>query len=190
MELTEDRVKCLLNGKNLNKLDEQTFDKILQVAVSRACGKPNAEALTNITDSKPDDVKIAFAELLKLLIESARNDIEIEELNLLLTCTNLSQNYIEKFCESYASCKEELVETLESIGDDLPHIVDVDWQLDYCIKSNIESPAGFPKFFVSLSTVKHGKLQQFKFCCTIQALQDLVYKLKDAARHVERLSSV
>lgn len=70
----------------------------------------------------------------RLLIETARHDTSSEELNSLLRSTSLNKNYIDKICQFYENHKEQLQETLEAIGNGLPHIIDVDWRLDYCIK--------------------------------------------------------
>ncbi|XP_016837723.1 COMM domain-containing protein 3 isoform X2 [Nasonia vitripennis] len=171
MELPESKVKCLVNGQNLNKLDDETFNEILRLAESHVCGKTDTEDIT------------------KLLIETARHDTSSEELSSLLRCTTLSKTYIDRFCKFYGNHKEQLQESLESIGNSLPHIIDVDWRLDYCIKSSINSPAGVPIYNVSLSTIKHGNIENVKFTCTVQQLQELVYKLKDAARHTEKLTN-
>ncbi|OXU28413.1 hypothetical protein TSAR_011333 [Trichomalopsis sarcophagae] len=189
MELPESKVKCLVNGQNLNKLNDETFNEILRLAASHVCGKTDTEALTKLYDSKPDIVKAAYADITKLLIETARHDTSSEELSSLLRCTTLSKTYIDRFCEFYCNHKDQLQESLESIGNSLPHIIDVDWRLDYCIKSSINSPAGVPIYNVSLSTIKHGNIENVKFTCTVQQLQDLVYKLKDAARHTEKLTN-
>lgn len=69
-----------------------------------------------------------------MLIEAARHDTSSEELNTLLCGTTLNKTLIDKFCELYANHKGALQESLESIGNGLPHIIDVNWQLDYCIK--------------------------------------------------------
>ena len=37
--------------------------------------------------------------------------------------------------------------------------------------------------------MKQGNIEHIKFMCTIEQLQELVYKLKDAARHTEKLSN-
>lgn len=42
---------------------------------------------------------------------------------------------------------------------------------------------------MSLSTIKHGNIDTVKFTCTIQQLQELVLKLKDAARHTEKIAN-
>lgn len=42
MELTENKVKNLLNEQVINQVNDNIFDQILEIAVSHACGKPNS----------------------------------------------------------------------------------------------------------------------------------------------------
>ena len=43
MELNENKVKYLLNGQNLNKLNDESFDKIMNVAMTQVCDKSDVE---------------------------------------------------------------------------------------------------------------------------------------------------
>ena len=45
MELTESKVKCLLNVQNLNKLDNETFDQIMEIVLTHTYGKSDAEGI-------------------------------------------------------------------------------------------------------------------------------------------------
>lgn len=45
MELTESKVKCLVNGQNLNKLNDETFNEIMRIAESHVCGKIKTEGM-------------------------------------------------------------------------------------------------------------------------------------------------
>ncbi|XP_058800268.1 COMM domain-containing protein 3-like [Phymastichus coffea] len=189
MELTETQIKCLINEENFNNLSEDSFEKILQIALSHVCGRFNTQDLSQIDSSKPDIVKTAYADITKLLMESARNNATVEELRTLLNYTDLNKILINSFCDAYENHQKEIQENLETVGNSLSHIVDVEWQLDYCIKSNVHNPAGIINYHLSLSTMKNGTIEHIKFTCTQQQLQELVYKLKDATRHVEKLTS-
>lgn len=79
-------------------------------------------------------MKTAYADITKLFIEASRCNTTVEELRTLLSHTDLNKLYIDLFCDVYENKKEEIQANLEIVGDSLPHIVDVDWQLDYCIK--------------------------------------------------------
>lgn len=87
-------------------------------------------------------------------------------------------------------------------------MVGVDWRLDYYIKSNTLEKADAPLFYISLktkvnrelgSTVSQDEggesghssgLENVSFTCTVEQLQDLVAKLRDAVKQVERSSNL
>lgn len=43
MELTESKIKCLINEENLSKINEETLDEILKIALSHVYGKTDTE---------------------------------------------------------------------------------------------------------------------------------------------------
>lgn len=45
MELTESKVKSLLNEQVINELDCDTFNQILNTAVTQACGKSDTTGI-------------------------------------------------------------------------------------------------------------------------------------------------
>ena len=67
-------------------------------------------------------------------------------------------------------------------------MVDVDWRLDYYIKSNTVERVDVPVFFVAL-TVQDAddSTRAVQFSASLQELQDLLAKLQDAAKNIERI---
>lgn len=63
-------------------------------------------------------------------------------------------------------------------------IYENDFQLDTCNSLSV------PLYHVRLSTKKHETIDHVTFSCTIQQLQELVFKLKDAIRYSEKLTNV
>ena len=74
--------------------------------------------------------------------------------------------------------------------------------MHYCIKSDTLAHIGKPVYFVSLQTEKNLKLpevgdvdvvestkEQVEFTCNLEELQDLVSKMKDAVKQMERVQS-
>jgi len=47
-----------------------------------------------------------------------------------------------------------------------------------------------PIYNIRISTKEGNQVRHVIFTCTIQQLQELVYKLKDAIRHIEKLSNI
>ena len=90
------------------------------------------------------------------------------------------------------------------LGFNFPHIVGVDWRMDYCIKTDTLAHVGKPLYFLSFQTENNLKLPegegkgegeegvggaggQVDLTCNLEELQDLVSKLKDATRQMERI---
>lgn len=47
-----------------------------------------------------------------------------------------------------------------------------------------------PVYNIQLCTKKCNKINYLTFTCTVQQLQDLVYKLKDIVRHIDKMSNM
>lgn len=97
---------------------------------------------------------------------------------------------IDAFKTLYIENKPQLRANLGRVRSSLPHIVDVDWRLDYYIKSNQMERVDKPVYLIGLKTEKSDEVQtkEIQFACTQEQLQDLVSKLKDASKCLEKFS--
>ncbi|KAJ4461585.1 hypothetical protein PAPYR_2186 [Paratrimastix pyriformis] len=75
---------------------------------------------------------------------------------------------------------------ISEVGLQFPHIVDVEWRLDYHIKSNSLERIDTPSFVVNLKVLEDGTPRDVVFCCTHEEMQDLVQKLKEASTQIDR----
>ena len=105
-------------------------------------------------------------------------------------------------------------QTLSAVSDAFPRIVGVDWRLDYEIRSSVVERIDEPRFLVSLKTSRgvgsaevrfappcmglRGPVRpptlaivrqdsDVKFTCSVNEMTDLVTKLRDATKQVERI---
>ncbi|KAK9754119.1 COMM domain [Popillia japonica] len=98
------------------------------------------------------------------------------------------------FSELYEKHKTRLQIVLVNIGTHLPHIVDVKWDTDYIVKTSGIDEVGGPIFRITLfvenfnDTKQENEIDKIDFSCTCQELQDLVYRLKEAARHCQKIA--
>ncbi|XP_015350743.1 COMM domain-containing protein 3 isoform X2 [Marmota monax] len=79
-----------------------------------------------------------------------------------------------------------------SIGRSLPHITDVSWRLEYQIKTSQLHKMYKPAYLVTLN-VENTDSQSYpeiSFSCSMEQLQDLVGKLKDASKSLERATQL
>ncbi|XP_055970704.1 COMM domain-containing protein 3 isoform X2 [Sorex fumeus] len=79
-----------------------------------------------------------------------------------------------------------------SIGKSLPRITDVSWSLEYQIKTNQLHKMYRPAYSVTfnLKNTDSRSHPDISFSCSMEQLQDLVGKLKDAAKSLERASQM
>lgn len=94
---------------------------------------------------KPILTKKIVADTACLFIEAARHDLDEENLKNFLCQICSDEQRIKKLCERYVNNKATIQCQLESIGNTPPHIVDVDWHLDYCVKV-IDRRTGYRSF--------------------------------------------
>lgn len=189
MELADDTLRGLANLQDRAALPDDVFQQVLENVISQI-SKSTVDSGTIKCESKQIEYKSAFANVTCLFVEAARRNLDQEALEVFLTNTKIFGHRVKKLCELYDCNKKAIQAQLESIGYGSPHIVDIDWRLDYCIKVDTCNSVGVPLYRVRFTTRKHEVGKNVTFTCTIQQLQDLVSKLKDAVRHIEKLTNV
>ncbi|KAM0731776.1 COMM domain-containing protein 3 [Formica fusca] len=191
MELAKEVIDGLANIQNSNILSEETFLQLLDVIISYICKNiSDGKSIASIYPSKSDLVKAAVASISCLFIEAARHDYDEESLKIFLHNEHINGQRIEKLCSTYINNKQDIQTRLELTGDSIPHIVDVDWRLHHCVKISTCCSTDMPTYNIRMSTRKYNEMKYVTFTCTVQQLQELVYKLKDAVRHIEKISSI
>ncbi|KAK4878283.1 hypothetical protein RN001_010789 [Aquatica leii] len=194
MNISEELKTRLKFISNCN-ITEDVYKKLLENTFATLAGKSETHSMSTLYNSKPDLLKQAHAILLQAGAEFARNNMNGDEVKAVLTEINFNQNRTKLFVDLYETNKDDVQVQLGNIGMHPPHIVDADWKIDYIVKaSNLDQSEG-PIFRISLVSSKYDecdnerKLERINFSCNSQELQDLVYKLKDAVRHCQRLTT-
>lgn len=191
MELAKGVISGIADMQNSNVLPEETVLQLLDIAVSYICRNTNdIKSIGALYPSKSDVVKAAVANVSCLFVEAARHDYDEECLKSFLQHEHITGQRTEKLCSVYMNNKLDIQSQLESIGDNVPHIVDIDWRLHHCVKVSTRRSVSMPIYNIRLGTKKANEIKYVTFACTIQQLQELVYKLKDIVRHIEKMSNV
>lgn len=192
MELPKTTSDGLSNILNKTIFNDDHFQQIVESVVSYIRENPVDKFVGTgkVSDTKPILTKKVFTDVACLLIEAARHNLDEESLNNFLNSVHTDERRIKKLCEIYVQNKTAIQSQLELIGNNPPHIVDIDWHLDYCVKLDTCNSLGVPLYHVRFTTKKHEMTDHVTFSCTIQQLQELVFKLKDAVRYSERLTNV
>ncbi|XP_044762986.1 COMM domain-containing protein 3 [Coccinella septempunctata] len=196
MQLRESTKKSLRLLNNAKVVSDETCKKLLDDCFSVLGGGEELHANASLFGSKPDLVKELYANLLIATAEFVRNGASDEDVRqYLLEECNVGQARSDLYSKLYSVHKLGVEITLLNIGSHPPHVVDVDWKIDFVVKSNSLDQCGGPIFRIGFTMEKFDegmgckKTEYLNFTCNSQEMQDLVYKLKDAVRHCQRMST-
>jgi low affinity Fe/Cu permease len=60
------------------------------------------------------------------------------------------------------------------LGISAPTIVDIDWRLDYSIRSKQSGRNNIPMYFVNLKVKEHGLVRNIEMIASLEEMQDLL----------------
>ncbi|XP_065839968.1 COMM domain-containing protein 3-like [Oscarella lobularis] len=133
-------------------------------------------------------LKQSFAAIVTLIVEGAKNDAESDDLTHYLEDCKFSPEKSQKLGKMFHKHKPEIRALLGRSRTLVPRVIDIDWRLDYYMKSKQLERINQPTYIINIKTdLQDAKPVQF--ACSMEQLQDLVAKLKDAARSLEKSSS-
>lgn len=135
-------------------------------------------------------LKQAYSALASLFVEAARVDADAATLGALLEECRLSGGKAEAIVQSFVAHKSHLRLALRSSSEDVPHLVDVAWRLDFHLKSNSLEKVHEPSFLLELKVDNGPRRESVQLACSTAQLQDLVAKLKDAAKSMEHAAAI
>ncbi|NXG72547.1 COMD3 protein, partial [Baryphthengus martii] len=149
----------------------------------------------DLKDIDPTVLKHCHAAAATCILEAGKQKADVSAISTCLEDCKLDKERIEQFCTEYQvfkSCRELVTVVSFSIGRSPLHITDVSWRLEYQIKSNELHKTYQPSYLVTLNVENSdsGSHPDVCFSCTMEQLQDLVGKLKDAAKSLERATQM
>jgi hypothetical protein len=86
----------------------------------------------------------------------------------------------------YEKYKDNIRKILEKQTFNFDMLLDVDWRLDYVVKTSELENTNEPLYTIKLK-LSNGESKTFT--CTVSQLQDLYSKLSDATKQIERLNN-
>lgn len=137
-------------------------------------------------------LKHCHAAAATFILEAGKQRADKSMLSTFLEDCKFNTERIELFCTEYQNNKNSLENLLGSIGKTLPHITDVSWRLEYQIKTNQLYKIHRPAYLVTLNVENTDSRShpEISFSCSMEQLQDLVGKLKDASKSLERATQL
>uniref|UniRef100_A0A8C4IZG2 COMM domain-containing protein 3 n=1 Tax=Dromaius novaehollandiae TaxID=8790 RepID=A0A8C4IZG2_DRONO len=146
----------------------------------------------DLKDIDPAVLKHCHAAAATCILEAGKHKADKSAISTCLEDCKLDRERIEEFCTEYQKNEDALEIILGSIGRSPLHITDVSWRLEYQIKTNQLHKTYQPSYLVTLNVENSdsGSHPDVSFSCTMEQLQDLVGKLKDAAKSLERATQM
>jgi len=176
------------------------------------------DPIAHLAGASRGAAKEAGAALSTLLLEAAKHDLTSTELSSALededegvvgedtpTGSGLQRPFLmeerrEAVVGEYERIKPHLRRSLASIGKHFAVVTEADWKLECVVRDKFVDRRGDVRFVVTLSgpsdrrdeassEAEEREVRQVtKFACSVDQLQDLVAKLKNACKGLERVT--
>ncbi|KAG8192629.1 hypothetical protein JTE90_017193 [Oedothorax gibbosus] len=186
MELSKNILEGIALAGNASDISEAKFRLLLSEIFKQAVSNKN------LTETKcgADDInnKTAYSCLFSLLLEASKHNVDVSTLSSVLDECRWDSGRASSFTRLYAEHKERIQAPLSMIGNSSNQIVDVKWRQDFVIKNSNCEKICEPSYLLSLKTWNphSNETKDVTFSCNVDHLQDLVLKLKDATKCIER----
>ena len=137
-------------------------------------------------------LKQCHAALCSAILCSARADADAETFQSTLEDAGVPPQVAAAASSRYEKEKTSLRGVLGGIsGLRPPQIVDITWRLDYYMRSSVVERINKPIYFIRLETrTRDGQPGSLEFAATVEELQDLIARLRDAAKQSERTAAL
>uniref|UniRef100_A0A7S1XW81 COMM domain-containing protein 3 n=1 Tax=Phaeomonas parva TaxID=124430 RepID=A0A7S1XW81_9STRA len=176
----------------LTLVDAEEWKELLGLGFREAAVERDAEdaglgaRLVEVVGS--DEAQAAHLALVALIVDAVRTGLAEDQLRGNLEELGFGEGHIAAFLETLGRARPTLQRGLGSIGIAFDAIVDIDWRLDYTVRSSAGGSVHEPFYFVSLKTrTPGGDLSSVEFTCNLEQLQDLYAKVQDATKQVSRI---
>lgn len=180
----------------LESASSEVVEKLARATMGIVAADPRyaeSEVETLYADLGEGKAKRAFAALAALATDMARLDAGASEVASTLEEHGLvdatkAQAIATLFERSKPSIRLRLGMTL---GVSLPRLVDIDWRLDYVVRSSDpQNPSPLvPVYYVSLHVDKEGASDTIDLALSVEQMQDLLLTVKHANHQAARLAT-
>nr|XP_057916249.1 COMM domain-containing protein 3 [Doryrhamphus excisus] len=193
MELSESVQRGLQSLAEPSTVDHVGFPVLVDVSFRSLLSSSRDSTVLDEPELKQVDpvlLKSIHAAVVTFILEAVRQNADKSTISSSLEELSFSADRIDVFYNCYQKHRKDLEGLLASIGRQPAHITDVSWRLQYHIKNSLLDKVNEPFYLISLNTENKGGPEDVTFTCTMEQLQDMVGKLKDAAKSAEKASQM
>eukprot|EP01102_Stenamoeba_stenopodia_P004173 TRINITY_DN1437_c0_g1_i1.p1 TRINITY_DN1437_c0_g1~~TRINITY_DN1437_c0_g1_i1.p1 ORF type:complete len:224 (-),score=70.86 TRINITY_DN1437_c0_g1_i1:130-708(-) len=189
MELAEEITRGFQIIANTSLYSPKAFSNLVDVSFAILLKEKEEDQIDVVlADVEKLARKQGYACLTGFILEGAKHNLDGVQMKDSLEENRVDKEQIAYFVKKYETHKKALRDLLSTTSFNYPHIVGVDWRLDYQIKSSRVERVDAATYFIKLKAkTNEGQNKDVEFNCSLEQLQDLVVKLKDASKQVDRI---
>jgi len=201
LDLSTEVLKGLATLSDSKLFSDTIFKAFIQVTFAILMQKEKEDKLLDEKFTSVVDIivlKQAFSALVLLILEASKQNLDPEALVSFLEENRMSTTQRELISQNYQQNKAAIRQILSQRTFAFPHIVGVDWRLDYLMKTNQLEKINIPIYTINLKVenqknddiistfnIPTATQNDVTFACTMEQLQDLLNKLKQAVKQFE-----
>ncbi|XP_067107931.1 COMM domain-containing protein 3 isoform X3 [Osmerus mordax] len=173
MELSESVQRGLQTLADPTIFDLKTFTVFIEVAFRSLLSAHSDHSILDQPELKLIEqvcLKQCHVAVTSCILEGVKLNADKSTVSSCLEDNRFESERVEVFYSLFQKHKGDLETLLSSIGSGPPHVNDVSWRLEYRIKNGDMGRS----------------LEDVQFNCTMEQLQDLMGKMKDAAKSLEK----
>lgn len=191
MDLSHEISSALRLLGDSSKTEHAIYQEVLRkVSEDLKKGLKTGASTPEVNDSDGDVVTYCHAALATLFIESVRGGHSASVLSSTLEDLSWPAERINEVTQEIQSKWQLIQSHLASLGTYPPHIVDVDWKLNYRVRSSDGEEGGGAMYLVTLHTEESGgKRGKVTFSCSLAQLTHLVTRLRQATRCIQKYAN-
>ncbi|KAL2651081.1 hypothetical protein R1flu_019209 [Riccia fluitans] len=192
LHIGDDAIQAL--SWSVETASDSQFEALGAAAVSVVLGLEREDTALvgpEFEEMDVDFIKRTYSALVCLFLEAAKNDLSQTEVGLFLRSEcGFGEAQGDLLARLFLGKKDELRGLLSQTANHsyLPQLEGVEWRLEYCVPAPDNPSVRELLYKVCLKTVnrEEGREDKLEFIASVEELQDLVSRLKDACKSVER----
>ena len=142
-------------------------------------------------DNISDEMEPFLRAISTLLLEGAKKKATLASLSASLAESgiNTSSRHLKAILDVYKSHRDPMIAHMEATGIALPTLVDVQWRLDYSVRSKHGGRENVPMYFVTLKVKDRGIVRDIEMIASLEELQDMHSRTREAVKAAKQNSS-
>jgi len=188
MDLAPDTLRGLELLRDPKKVPDATYAKLLELALDVLLGRRSEAELAGVPELGLDPLvmKQAWASVSALFVAFAKLDLSAAQMKDFFAGQSFPESRAEAFVTA-AGRRAALTAVRAQLGAasfHFPHVIDVQWRLDYQLRSDAIERINAPLYAVTLVLADTSRVA---FTCSQEEMQELVARLKDATQALDRV---